>query len=362
MSLWLIRCGGRGEHEQKFLDENRVYLTWEGVTRDLAPLTDREALRAFLEERSPDATRSKISNTTGQFHSFLNRMVPGDWFCVPTRRRTIHIGEITGGYTHTPNAEGPYHHHRAVKWIEQDVPRNNFDQDLLNSLGAIMTICKIQRNDAEARIRAMATNGWKSVGISAKPIHAKPSASSSTTHGPPDDDASDLEAEAAPIDLELTARDQIARTLYAQFKGHGMERLVGAILKAQGFTTYEHGKGADGGIDLLAAPGVLGFGSPRVCVQVKSQDSPLDRPALDQLRGTMENVHAEQGLLVCWGGFKKTVYAELPRLFFKVRLWDQDDLIDQFLAHYDRFDAGMKAEVPLKQVWAMASGDEGRQG
>ena len=353
MSLWLIRCGRHSVYEQKFLDENRVYLTSGEVTRDLAPLTNRDALRGLLEDTYPHFTKAKISNNTGQFNAFVNRMQPGDWFCMPTSRRTIHIGEITGGYTHAPNAEQPFFHHRAVKWIEQDVPRNNFDQDLLNSLGAIMTICKIQRNDAEARVRAMANNGWKSARI-----HPKPVVNSGKGAQPISNDPDDPSEDDAPIDLELTARDQIARTLYAQYKGHGMERLVGAILKAQGFTTYEHGKGADGGIDLLAAPGVLGFGSPRVCVQVKSQDSPLDRPALDQLRGTMENVHAEQGLLVCWGGFKKTVYAELPRLFFKIRLWDQDKLIDQFLAHYDQFDDAMKAEVPLKRVWAVAGGDE----
>lgn len=28
MTLWLIRAGSRGEHEQKFLDEGRVYVAW----------------------------------------------------------------------------------------------------------------------------------------------------------------------------------------------------------------------------------------------------------------------------------------------------------------------------------------------
>lgn len=352
MPLWLIRCGGHGEHEQKFLDDQRVYLTWRSLADDLAPLPDRDAIRERLAEVSPDHSKGKLSNHAGQINAFVHRMQSGDWFCVPTKRRTIHVGEITGGYTHSPKAENPYHHHRTVRWIEQDIPRNNFDQDLLNSLGAIMTICQIKKNDAEARLRAMSKNGWKSTGLAPQPVRpgvTKPVVGDDT---PDEGDA--------PLDLELTARDQLARTLYARYKGHGMERLVGAILRAQGFTTHEHGQGADGGIDLLASPGILGFGSPRVCVQVKSQDSPLDRPALDQLIGTMQNVQAEQGLLVCWGGFKKTVLAELPRQFFSVRLWDQNDLIDQFLAHYDRFDDGIKAEVPLKRVWVVADdGDNG---
>ena len=71
----------------------------------------------------------------------------------------------------------------------------------------------------------------------------------------------------------------------------------------------------------------------------------------------MSNVSAEQGLLVCWGGFKKTVKDVTAQNFFRVRLWDQNDLLDQFLAHYDRFDDDLKASVPLKRVWAVASGD-----
>jgi len=74
--------------------------------------------------------------------------------------------------------------------------------------------------------------------------------------------------------------------------------------------------------------------------------------------GAMQHVQADQGLLVCWGGFKKTIAAEIPRLFFTVRLWDQNTLIEQFLANYDRLDEDLQAEIPLKRVWAVASQDQ----
>ena len=38
MALWLIRAGSRGEHEQKFLDEGRVYVAWDGLDVDLGRL------------------------------------------------------------------------------------------------------------------------------------------------------------------------------------------------------------------------------------------------------------------------------------------------------------------------------------
>lgn len=44
MTLWLIRAGSRGEQEQKFLDEGRVYVAWEGLSLNLASRGDRQAL------------------------------------------------------------------------------------------------------------------------------------------------------------------------------------------------------------------------------------------------------------------------------------------------------------------------------
>jgi len=279
-------------------------------------------------------------------------MTIGDWVCMPSKRKTIHIGEIKSDYVFVPKGQDPYHHYHDVKWLATDIPRTNFDQDLLYSLGALSTICRIKRNNAEERVLAMQKNGWKSAGIKIKPVAAHADDASA------DDDATSDEDDDVNFDLEQTARDQIARIIISKFSGHGLEALVEAILKAQGFTTYHSDEGVDGGIDLLAAPDTLGFGKPRICVQVKSQDSPLERPVLDQLVGAMQHVGADQGLLVCWGGFKKTIKQEVPRLFFKVRMWDQNDLIQQFLANYDNLDEDLRAEIPLKRIWAVASQDE----
>ena len=159
-------------------------------------------------------------------------------------------------------------------------------------------------------------------------------------------------------DLEETARDEIAALIIPKFKGHEMEALVEAVLRAQGYITYRSPKGKDDGIDILAASGPLGFGTPKICVQVKSQDDQVDTPTLHQLIGAMQNVNAEQGLLVSWGGFKTSVERETPKQFFKVRLWNKTDLIDQILMHYDKLDEDVRAEIPLKRIWTIAKAEE----
>lgn len=52
----------------------------------------------------------------------------------------------------------------------------------------------------------------------------------------------------------------------------------------------------------------------------------MDMPIVTQLIGAMQNSQAEHGLFVAWGGFKDSVISQIRNQFFRVRLWDQDDL------------------------------------
>ncbi len=265
-------------------------------------MTSKAHLRELLELRFPDFTKAKVSNALGQLHAFVSGMKKGDTVVVPSKKKpAIHIGEITGGYTFDPTGGTDYTQYRSVKWIASDLPRSTFDPDLLYSFGAIMTVCRVERNDAERRVREIAAAG---------PASRELSASSGDSHKELSEGAIEED-----VDLERLARDQIARLIIQKFKGHGMERLVEAVLVSQGYTTFRSPEGADKGVDILAAPGPLGFGRPRICVQVKSTETPVDHPTLQQLVGTMQSVHAEQGLLVSWGGFKSSVEKERAQQF-----------------------------------------------
>lgn len=348
MALWLIRAGRHGEHEQRFLDESRVYITWHGLDANLGELKDIKALRTTLRSRYPDFGDKKIINNASQMWPFVTEMKSGDWAVVPAKSKAaIHIAEIAGPYVHNPTGPDPYFHYRKVKWIAKDIPRQQFAQDLLYSFGAFMTICEIRRNDAEARVRAMAVNGWKDQNLN-KAASAVHNSEPKSTSG----------QDAGAVDLEQLALDAIAKLILAKFKGHGLATLVDAILRAQGYTTHLSPPGADKGVDILAAPEPLGFGQPRLCVQVKSEQNPIDRPTLDQLIGAMQNFHADQGLLVAWGGFKSSVQKELPAQFFRVRLWDQQTLIQELVDNYERLDADIRAELPLKRIWTVAIEDD----
>lgn len=88
---------------------------------------------------------------------------------------------------------------------------------------------------------------------------------------------------------------------------------------------------------------------------MKSQSLPIDRPTVDKLLGAVQKFGADEGLFVSWSGFKNNVQKELAASFFKVRLWSQKELLEQLFVNYDRFDDDLKAELPLKRIWTVAT-------
>ncbi len=76
-------------------------------------------------------------------------------------KSAICIGEITGDYHFEPKGPDPFFHWREVTWIAKSVPRANFGKDLLFTMRSLLRVCRIQRNDAEARFKVMRANGWQ---------------------------------------------------------------------------------------------------------------------------------------------------------------------------------------------------------
>ena len=338
MAVWMIRAGKAGEHERLFLSSNKAFLTfgqetetWEGVSW--------EGIRERIEQEDWITKKGQIGNFAGQVNTFVNRIKTGDTIVLPSKMApTIHFGTVTSEYQFDKSHEIP--HCLGVDWNNQDIPRDRFDQDLLYSLGAFMTVCQISRNNAVERIAEMKANNWfvpKSVGkiVTATETHY----------------------EGEVVDVETYTRDEISKHLIRKYKGHGMERLIGEILTARGYEVYHSPKGADQGVDLLAASGEFGFGGQKILVQVKTQDDPVGIEVVDRLVGTMRNYNAEHAILVSWNGIRNKVEAEKKSKFFEVRFWDRNDIIEELLKHYDKLSDQLRAEIPLKRIWTLTEQD-----
>ena len=332
MALGLCRAGKFGQYETKFIEDNAIYCTWGGLDWDMSKITDRGLFKDEVRRTYPEAKEGNVTASTGQLWSFSRRIEIGDIVALPSKiKRVIYFGEIQSDYAYKPE-DLLYQHSRNVKWLKE-IPRENIEKDILYSLGSVLTICKIERNNAEQRIREL---------LSKTTMVIKTGEPETPDDNPIEDD---------DVDIEEAALQEIADTLIAKYKGHGLATVVAAILEAKGYQTYVSPPGPDNGVDILASQGTLGFDPPRICVQVKSGDGPLERTVLDQLIGAMSNHKADFGMLVSWGGFKSSISREEANQFFKVRLWTHKEIIQEFLLHYEKLPEEIRDSIPLKNIW-----------
>ena len=322
MTLWMVRAGSYGEREAIALEKGLVAIGWEDLP-DLSTIKTKEQLEKIYWEQYPDSKKMEAANQVGQIWRFIYEIQHGDLVALPLKTQSaIAIGEITGIYECSTIAEN-IKHIRKVKWLKT-IPRTAFDQDLLYSFGAFMTVCQIKRNNAEERVVKI----LKGITLDTTPTKV-------------------ISEEIELIDIEMYAKDEITKYINSKFKGHGLARLVEAVLIAQGYTTQVSPPGPDGGVDILASAGSLGFDGPKICVQVKSSSSQIDVRVLRELRGVMSRVRADQGLLIAWGGFNSKVVQEAKDDFFCIRLWDSGKLLEVVFKYFEKFDEDLKAELPL---------------
>lgn len=350
MTLYLTRAGKYGEHEDTFLEEGFISICWQGdagdgfQSHDLTNI-DREKLREVLEICYPDASIGRRRNWLGQIIIPALTMQRSDFVVMPFKNKpAVAIGKVISDYEYHPKALEPHKHQRKIEWLKT-IQRHNFKQDLLYSFGAFMTFCKIERNNAEQRIEDILEKG-KDSSIFNDPL---------STNTLEDNTATDASGIA---NLGEIASDQLTQFIETNFKGDTLEILVEEIFKAQGYFTYRSPRGADKGVDVLAAKGALGFESPKICIQVKSGGE-VSRPVINELQGTMQTVGADYGLIVSWDGFKNTIEKEeRQNRFFNIRLWNSQDLVNQIQQHYDQFSDELKADLPLKRLWVLTDPKE----
>ena len=335
MSFWVVRAGKHGENEEYALEHNVVAIGWEDVG-DIGKIKDRDELQRLISETYPEETISTTRVWTGELWALKDRIQNDDWVALPLKSRAaIAVGRIAGPYNFVPDGPPDAKHQRRVRWIRTDLSRAEVDQDLLYSLGSILTVFRVRRNNAEDRLVSLVEGQRPARSESAKT------------------DIENSDQDAASIDVEQFAADKIVNYISRKFRGHDLARLVAGVLTAEGYRVLLSPPGADGGVDIIAGVGPMGFDRPRLAVQVKSSDSPADVSVVRELQGVMPRFGADQGLVVSWGGFKDSVLREARQLFFAIRLWDAGDLVGAIQRNYQNLTPELQAELPLKQLWAL---------
>ncbi|MBB6345208.1 restriction system protein [Nonomuraea muscovyensis] len=330
--------GRQGEQENLALDEGLALIGWPEL-HDLSACKSLDALRDLVTTTYPDATKQRAANWTGQLWTFLSRMQAGDLVVLPLKSKpAIAVGRITGSYTYRIDLPAEARHARPVTWLRTEVARTAIGQDLRHSLGSLLTVCELTRNNAYERLLALAS-GASDPGVGEEPLA---------------EHEEETDTEVTKFDLERMAQDEIVDRISQRFPGHRLSQLVAAIFQAKGMTTFIAPDGKDGGIDVLAGSGPLGMDPPRICVQVKFTQAPADVRVVREIQGVAGHMGADQVLVVSWNGVTRDAERELRQKFFNVRLWTSDDVLRELSAVYDRLPEEIQADLPLKRVWMLA--------
>ena len=337
-AVWLTRGGDRGQDESDCL-ENGVAIVGFTDIPDISSAQNDQDVLEIVNQTHPGAKPARNRNRAAQLSAFGLRMREGHIVAMPlkTRPGSIALGVVRGPYQFSV-VGGITRHNRKVQWRRPEVPRSDFHQDMLYSLGAFMTVCRISRNEAERRF-ATVMSGKPDPGVG------------DLEPGPVVEGTVD-EAEES-INIAEIANNQIRDYIRANFTGHDFSRLIEGLLRAEGYATHLSTPGPDGGVDILAGHGTLGFDQPRICVQVKATAGPADVNVLRALQGTMHSFRADQGLLVSWGGFTRALEREARLGYFKVRLWHADDVLSTLFRNYERMPEQLRNEVPLVRIWTL---------
>ncbi len=319
MAVWVVRAGPHGEFEEFALNSNVVGIDFS-LRQSIADFQDRDDLRQLLQS----------NNAADQLWRFARELEIGETIILPCKQpKVVAIGKIVGDYRYEPNLRMP--HIRPVDWTVVDIPRTSFDQDLLYSFGGQLTVFQVKRPNAQERIEQVILRHSGEIPITV-PI--------STTETTDD--------ETIAVDLDEAISDRIVERIRQKFTGHRLEYLVENILKAEGYTTLQTRQGADGGIDVVAGKGQMGFEEPWLCVQVKSGTTPVDLHEYNRLQANVQNFGAHHGLLVSLGDFTRTVRNANESSFFQIRLWGAGELTQRLLETYNSLPADIRADIPLQ--------------
>lgn len=336
-NAWRIRAGLHGEDAEAALANHCIIIGFPEVP-DMSEATTRHDVEGLVR---PTTRRESVTHTTTQLYGFALRMSTDDVVLLPRKLERpdfAAIGEVTGPYEYR-SINSEMRHTRPVKWTHDDVPHDALPVELHPYLDLRGTVTRVARDDARHRLTEIA--------LSRDPLPSETSSHQVSNVG------DEAEPEVVAQDLPLVATAEIRNHIHDRFRSHRFAELVDAILRANGYITHLSPPGPDGGVDIIAGLGALGFNEPRLCVQVKATQAAADVKVVRELRGAMETFEADRGLFVSWGGFTGPARMEARSRFFRMRLWTADDVINALCDVYDKLDKGIQAEIPLKQIWTL---------
>lgn len=154
-------------------------------------------------------------------------------------------------------------------------------------------------------------------------------------------------------EAEEAALEQI-RAHVAQISPYEFQDLIAGLIEATGYhVSWVAPPGPDRGIDIVASGDQLGIAEPRVKVQVKHRTSTADVSDLRSFWAVLGT--NDVGIFVSTGGFTRDAQFEARgHETRRITLLDLDQVLELWIANYDKIDQRRRALLPLRPVHFLA--------
>ena len=148
-TFWVVRAGGKGEDEEFVLRSNLAMIGFREVTFRIP--SDKNAIRERIADTHPGRNPGAVGKWVSELDTFANKIRAGDRVVLPRKgARLVAVGTVTGPYEHR-EIEGELRHIRAVRWIREDIPRDDFGADV-KFLDVPKTVFRIGENSVAERL------------------------------------------------------------------------------------------------------------------------------------------------------------------------------------------------------------------
>lgn len=152
--FWVLRSGKDGEREQ-FCIENGVGAPGMYYGPEVEKATTLDEHKRALQATYPHDSTNRIANWASQANRFKNEMNVGDLVLMPSKLQKgfIYTGVVTGpAYVDESQTDVECRNLIPIEWNEEAISRDDLGEDLRSSLGSLLTIFKVARNEARERV------------------------------------------------------------------------------------------------------------------------------------------------------------------------------------------------------------------
>ena len=158
--IWVIRAGRHSAYYEKYIQNSKVYIPWEGYHIDLSTFDTRQEFKEVVKKEKGVDNRTSIANWYGQLYMFVKEMREGDLVLIPSRAtKSYCLAEIVGAYKYSKNEKDKLYHSRDIRIIDQSIPKSVFAQEINYSLGAFRTIFRARYEEEILQ----SVNNWRAV-------------------------------------------------------------------------------------------------------------------------------------------------------------------------------------------------------